>query len=80
MNVEAAEPTEPANPLRGRNGRLVELLQSLDDGELHEYCRYWEWQRERLRDRPFAAWKCSNILSAGKRELRRRKASATGRR
>ena len=76
MNVEAADPPTPTNPLRGRGGLLVELLESLNEWELREYCRYWSWRPDQYGDNGFATWKCSNLMSAGKRELRRRQVSA----
>ena len=69
--IGKSEPKEPLNPLAGCRGLLVDLLQSLSDADLSEYCLYWSWRRDQS-GYEFSRWKCSNILSAGFREANSR--------
>lgn len=71
---DAGSPAGPVNPLKGRSGRIVDLLETLTDDQLDQYRRYWQSRRElySAEGDGFAAWKCSNLLSSGCREMRRR--------
>ena len=64
----------PRNPLAERSGYVHQLLRELTDDEVGEFCEHWTARREgyRVEGKDFAAWKASNILSAGHREAERR--------
>jgi hypothetical protein len=68
------EPSDPTNPLAGRSGYTVLLLQELSDTEIAQHCEYWAARRERYRidGDGYAGWQASKILSIGQREARRR--------
>lgn len=68
------ETRHPTNPLKG-SGYLHELLQELTDDQVAEFIEHWTWQREQHKSdgQEFAAWKVSNLLSAGRREVAKRR-------
>lgn len=67
--------TDERDPLAGRSGYLVEMLESLDDADVQQYIVYWEARMEELRARGdgYGGWWCSKHVSAGLAEQRRRR-------
>lgn len=68
--------TDERNPLAGREGWLVDMLESLDDADVEQYIRYWKSRHDELAARGdgYGAWWCSKQVSAGLAEQRRRSA------
>lgn len=68
--IETRHPTNPLN----QSGYVHELLMDLSDNEVGEFIEYWTWQREQHKSdgQEFAAWKSSNLISAGRKEAARR--------
>ena len=67
--------TSERNPLAGREGWLVDMLESLDDADVAQYIVYWEarWAELRARGDGYGGWWCSKHVSAGMAEQRRRR-------
>lgn len=67
--------TSERNPLDGRTGYLVDMLESLDDVDVQQYIVYWEARMEELRARGdgYGGWWCSKHVSAGLAERRLRR-------
>ena len=67
--------TDERDPLAGRSGYLVEMLESLDDADVQQYIVYWGARMEELRARGdgYGGWWCSKHVSAGLAEQRRRR-------
>lgn len=66
--------TDERNPLAGRQGWLVDMLESLDDADVAQFIVYWEARMEERRARGdgYGGWWCSKHVSAGLAEQRRR--------
>lgn len=65
----------PTNPLAGGGGILGVRLARLDDDELQEYIRYWEFRMEEHRadGDGYGGWWCSKLASAALIEQRERR-------
>lgn len=66
--LKAANLNPFTDPLAGRFGNMSALRAGLTDQELQEYCRYWNWVRDR-EPNPHSRWWCGKALTAAEHEL-----------
>jgi hypothetical protein len=62
------------DPTEGRRGTFVDVCMSLNEAELTEFCRYWEWRAD-LASRDIDRWWCWTAVRFGRRVLAGRRGS-----